>query len=181
MTTNNRELPLEHLNMEKRVMRWLYDLGYSFEEIQKFSWREVDEFEKKIRMDREVFFVKYDLKTGEMTVEKGKKHLEIPIEDEYVANFFRYSRIYCQWCFICKKPLSWRREKSIDSLFPLCKIEEICIGRSQKVDLNALTNEGKFARIKLSEENIEKAKTKELAEGGAARNIITWQNIGLHV
>lgn len=163
MATINRELPLEHLRMEMRVMQWLYGLGYTFKEIQKFNWSNVDEFEKKLRMDREVFFIQYDLKTGKMKVEKGKKHLEIPIDDDYMVRFFRYSRVYCHWCFICKKPLSWRKDKSIDSLFPLCKIEEICTGGKNNANLNALTKGLEFDRIKLSKENIEKAKTKELA------------------
>ena len=131
MANFNRELPLEHIRAEMRAMRWLYTLGYSFEEIQKFSWREVDEFDRKIRMDREVFFAKYELKTGKIDIEKERKHMEIPIDDENVAVFFRYSRIYCQWCFVCKKPLSWRREKSVDSLFPLCKIENVVLAKSE--------------------------------------------------
>ena len=181
MAKINREIPLEHLKMEKRVMRWLYGLGYTFEEIQKFSWRDVDEFEKKLRMNREVFFIKYDPTTGKMDVEKGNKYIELPIEDEEIANFFRYSRIYCHWCFVCKKPLSWRREKSLDALFPLCKIEEICAGEDKNHTLNALTNNLEFDSIKLSKENIENTKTKELAKGEAVQGIITWQNIGLHV
>ena len=185
MANFNRELPLEHIRAEMRAMRWLYTLGYSFEEIQKFSWREVDEFDRKIRMDREVFFAKYELKTGKIDIKKERKHMEIPIDDENVAVFFRYSRIYCQWCFVCKKPLSWRREKSVDSLFPLCKIEEICMGQDYEADkthkIDALTNEDKFARIKLSKENIESTETRELKRGGATKEKVTWHDIGMHV
>ena len=170
MGKNNRVLPLEHLEAEYRAIRWLYEIGLSCKEIQVFSWRDVDEFDKKIRLKREMFFTKYDPGTGMILTDKREKQLLVEIDDREVAEFFAHSRIYCHWCFIEKKPLSWRKDKSIDSLFPLCKIEEICGGCENNSWISALTITQGFGTIKISKENIEKTKTKEQAKEAALVN-----------
>lgn len=170
MGKNNRVLPLEHLKAEYRAMRWLYKIGLSCKEIQVFSWRDVDEFDKKVRLKRELFFAKYDPKTDILVSDTREKQLLIDIDDREVMEFFAHSRIYCHWCFIEKKPLSWRKDKSIDSLFPLCKIEEICSDESKNSWISALTIESEFGTIKVSKENIEKTKTKEQAKEAALVN-----------
>ncbi len=172
MSKTNRGLPLEHLEAEYRAMRWLAANGYTLEEIQKFSWADVDEFDKKARAKREVFFIKYDRETGQIIADKREKELLIPIDDREVAEFFAHSRVYCHWCFVSERPLSWRKEKSLASLFPLCKIEEIC-GKPKPVEksfISSLTQGQGFGTIKVSKVNIQNTKTKEQAMEAALVN-----------
>ena len=165
----NRELPLEHLEAEKKAMRWLASKGFTLEEIQMFSWHDVAEFDKEIRVKREFFFIKYDSKSGELVSEKGEHKYTIQIDDGEVLNFFAHSRIYSYFCFPSRKPMSaWRREYGLNSLFSLCEIRDIIRG-GQGCDqwTSVLTLPGGFGKIELSKENIEKAKTKEQAKEAA--------------
>lgn len=169
MGKTNRELPLEHLEEEKHAMRWLASKGYSLEEIRDFCWRDVDEFDKIVRAKREVFFTKYDREIGAIYTDKREKEIVIQIDDERVADFFAHSRIYSYFCFPSVRPYNaWRKEASLASLFSLCEIEDICQEELQKPCISILTMPAQFDTIKVSKENIEKTKTKELAKEVAA-------------
>ena len=155
-----------YLQKQYEAMAWLAKQGMTPVEICNLTWGAVDEADKVFKIKKKVVFLQADLDNGGIVKrEEYDKDFRVPLKGTESEWFFLKSRIYCGWMFAREQPPSWRKEKSVSSLFTPVEIEEIIEENSGKLDntaINALTSEQVFDTIELSKLNITKMKTKEL-------------------
>ena len=161
MAKKSKEYSLHYLNQQYSAMRWLGKQGLTPEVIREFRWGMVDETTKTIRITRKSFFIKYDLKTGIATRTEDERESQITIQGSGHEWFFLHSRFICPWMFTTRPPLTWRKEGSRESLFPLEVVEKMCREIEVNDTVSILTKSGIFDSIEVSKLNITKMKTKE--------------------
>lgn len=162
----NRSWDPSYLQEQYKAMAWLAKQGMTTGEICNLTWGAVDEADKVLKIKKKVVFLQADLDNGSIVKrEEHDKDFQVPLKGTESEWFFLKSRIYCGWMFTRERPCSWRKEKSVSSLFTPVEIEKIIEENSGKLDntaINALTSEQVFDTIEVSKLNITKMKTKEL-------------------
>lgn len=157
-----REHSVHYLNQEIMAMRWLSEQGLSPAEIRLMRWGDVDETTKKIRLDQQVFLIRYDKRWNAMTRDSYTKKLWVEVTDKQLADFFFKSPMYCSWVFTAHRPKTWRREGSKAALFPVEVVEKYCQNNCSIDCISLLTFLEDFATIEVSKLNITNSKPKEL-------------------
>lgn len=155
-----------YLQEQYKAMAWLAKQGMTPVEMSNLTWGAVDEADKVIKINKKVVFLQADLDNdGIVRRDEYEKTFKVPLKGTECEKFFLKSTIWCGWMFTREKPRSWRKEKSVASLFTPVEIEKIIQENSGKLDntaINALTSEQFFDTIEVSKLNITKMKTKEL-------------------
>ena len=157
--SNNRQFTDKYLTQQHEAMRWLYQQGFTCEEIREFSMRNIDETKRTIRAFRDVTFIVYDLekhiiKTNETTNKDFKKKVSGTKYDF----FFMKQRFTSTYLFTRERPKSWRREIAKESLYSLSEVQEICSSVVSLESTNRLTKLPEFDNIEIAKLNITKAK-----------------------
>lgn len=152
----NREYSQEYLNMQHGAMRWLAEIGLTIYEIQQFSFGNVDELERTMRVRRPVYSALYNRETGILDAQVSEKFVQISLKETEYAWFFLKSKLPCTYFFTKERPRSWRKGIAKESLYSLLEVKKI-IGRSKsKESTNALTITNFLDNMDLSKLNITK-------------------------
>lgn len=134
----DRSFDRNYLKIQHGAMRWLKTLGLTHEEIRTFHWGNVVETERRIRVWREVYSLKIDMKTREIDRKTYEKEFTIPLKGTPYENFFIKSRIWCHWVFPKERPRTWRMEGSRNHLYSLSDVEEICAPEPSQISINSV-------------------------------------------
>ena len=107
----DRNLPLDYLEDQQMVMRWLYGQGMSVEDIRFMRWGMVDMVTRQVTIVRRI---------GPVKVKKLVRIRGLDVE-----NFFMKSKIWAAYMFVKERPRGWSREKAYNSLYDVTEIEKI--------------------------------------------------------
>ena len=159
----DRGFSLEYLRLQQGAMRWLYDNGFTYEEIQHFHLGNVDEGRKVV-----VASERNLKRAAQMVLHGGKPKLEVSVVGSRFEWFFLKSKFISCWMFTKEKPLSWRREVARASLYSIDEVRMICdrdtsAARRSKL---LLTKTLVFGTMKVSKLNITNLKPEEVEADG---------------
>lgn len=160
----NREWSVQYLNQQYSAMRWLAKQGLTPEEIREFTWGQVDESEKIVKIRKVIFSIRYDRDTGHIFRQEHKKEVKISFKGSGHEWFFAESGIYNTWVFTAHRPKSWRKEQGREALFPLEVVENCCRDIVEIQSTNLLTLAVGYGNIEVSKLNIQNLKTVEQIE-----------------
>lgn len=161
----SREYDLHYLNQEYSAMRWLAKQGLTPEEIREFTWGQVDESEKVVKIRRVIFSIRYDRNTGHIFRQEHKKEVKVSVKGSEHEWFFIKSVIpNFTWMFTAHRPKSWRKEQGREALFPLEVVENCCRDIVEIQSTNLLTLAVGYGNIEVSKLNIQNLKTVEQIE-----------------
>lgn len=156
----NRAFDNKYLTQQYQAIRWLYEQGFTLEEIREFSMRNVDESERVVMAFRDVDSIVYDMRNCEIVDRStSKKSIKVPINGSGLEYFFLKMRFKSSYLFTREEPKSWRREIAEESLYSLSEIRKICSSARPLKTTTTLTNVMKFANIEIAKLNITKAKS----------------------
>lgn len=155
---NNREWSVQYLNKQYAAMRWLAKQGLAPEKIRLMSWGQVDEFDRTIRVKKQITNIMYDFDTKMVYRKEYDYPIKVPYQGSGQEWFFEKSKYPCMWMFTAFIPKSWRKEQAREALFPLEVVEKICkdLRLPEFKPLTILTDS---ANIEVSKLNIHKSKT----------------------
>ncbi len=169
MAKKPTEWGIQYLNQQYSAMRWLAKQGLTPEQIRVMRWGAVDETDRSIRIDTNFFYVKYDKKTDIAKVDTGEREIHISLKGSGHEWFFMESKIACAWMFTARPPKTWRKQGSIEALFPLEVVENCCRDLALNPSISGLTELENFGNIRVSKADITKLKTSELMEAEVVR------------
>lgn len=159
-----REWSPEYLQKQHEAIRWLAEQGVSSEEIRLMTWGRVDDTTRELMIKKKVVFFQYDRENNAVKRDEYEREFRVQLRGTKCEWYFLKSKYPCMWMFVKFVPTSWRKEKTLDSLYTLEEIEAICGKGLVNRDMSVLTNNGFFANIETSRLNITKMKTKELID-----------------
>ena len=160
----DRSYTPEYLAKQHNAMRWLAEQGLTLEEIRSFSFGNIEEWNKQLKILRSVRRVRLDLKTGNITSNDVEVWIKIPIKNTPFYNFFIKDKFPCPFLFTREKPKSWRRELSRDSLYSSSEIHQICGKLLDRPINDPLTKVLEFGTIEVSKLNITNLKARGQVE-----------------
>lgn len=157
----NRSYSMELYEKQRLAMRWLYEQGFTIEEIREMSLGKIDEDSRAVMAKRKLTNIKYDLKTGEIVPIESEHWIHAPLSGSGFEDFFLKDKLPCCYFFTREKPRNWRREVARDSLYSLSVVQGICGRKCKDYSVNVLTFISKYDTMEVSKLNITKSKAKE--------------------
>ncbi len=157
----DRSYSHEYLKEQHGAMRWLAEQGIDPEDIRVFSFGNIDETKRELRVLKTIHTIRLDRKNGVILTADCQKWVKIPAKDSPFYDFFIKKKFPSCFLFTKERPKSWRREEAEKSLYSLSDIQMICGNKSLN---DPLTKTLEFDTIRVTKLNITNLKAKEQIE-----------------